>query len=67
MTLLNVVERALRGGGITASRLGREAVRDPRLVHDLRRGRQPGPRVTKRVLAFLAGAKVAGPTAEINR
>ena len=54
MTLLNVVERALRTGEITASRLGRDAVRDPRLVHDLRRGRQPGQRVTKRVLAFLA-------------
>lgn len=59
MSLLTVVERTLRSGDMSASRLGRDAVRDPRFVHDLRRGRQPGQRVTARVLAFLAAAEQA--------
>ena len=61
MTLLIHVERALRRNGISASKLGREAVRDPRFVHDLRRGRQPGEKVTARVLAFLAAAEQRQP------
>jgi hypothetical protein len=28
-------------------------VRDPRLVHDMRRGREVGPRVAKRIIAFI--------------
>lgn len=36
-----------------ATKFGRLAVRDPRLVHDLRRGRQPGRRMTARVRGFI--------------
>ena len=38
--LLRAVERFLRETGMSATRFGREAVRDPRLVPDLRQGRQ---------------------------
>lgn len=65
MTLLSVVERELRHRAISPSRFGRDAVRDPRLVHDLRRGREPGPRITARVMAFIAGAD--GQTGETAR
>ncbi len=53
MHLLYRIERHLRATGIPPTRFGREAVRDPRLVHDLRRGRAPGPRLVARVIAFL--------------
>lgn len=36
-----------------ATRFGREAVRDPRFVFDLRRGREPRPGTIERVRAFL--------------
>jgi len=35
------------------TKFGRLAVRDPRLVHDLRRGRVPGPSICARVAAML--------------
>jgi hypothetical protein len=41
------------------TKFGRLAVRDPRLVHDLRRGREPGPRMVRRIEAFLANHQVA--------
>lgn len=53
MTLLRIIERFLRENDISASRFGREAVRDPRLIHDLRRGREPRLRTEKRVLAYI--------------
>lgn len=47
--LLREVEKFLRENGIPATRFGRESVRDPRLVFDLRRGREPGMRMKRRV------------------
>lgn len=35
------------------ARFGREAVRDPRFVFDLRNGREPRPQTIDRVRAFL--------------
>nr|WP_247650640.1 hypothetical protein [Sphingomonas sp. S2M10] len=37
-----------------ATRFGRLAARDPRLVGDLRLGRVPGPALAARLRAFLA-------------
>jgi hypothetical protein len=54
MTLLHAIETCLRRTDLPASRFGRNAVRDPRLVHDLRRGRQPGASLEKRVRAYIA-------------
>jgi hypothetical protein len=49
MSLLHAIEVCLRISQIPPSRFGRDSVRDPRLVHDLRRGRQPGRRMEQRV------------------
>jgi hypothetical protein len=51
--LLMLVERYLRTTGMSATTFGRAAVRDPRLVHDLRRGRTPGPRMRSHVEHFM--------------
>ncbi|API59137.1 hypothetical protein BSL82_07295 [Tardibacter chloracetimidivorans] len=53
MSLLWQIERHLKETGTPPTLFGRRAVRDPRLVHDLRRGRQPGQRMERRVLAFI--------------
>lgn len=49
------VEKFLRRTGMPATKFGRLAVNDPRLVGDLRNGREPGSRVTRRIVAFIAG------------
>lgn len=53
MHLLWRVEKYLRASGMSPSRFGREAVRDPALVFDLRKGREPGERLCSRVAAFI--------------
>lgn len=55
MTLLMAVERHLRANAVSASRFGRQVSGDPRLVFDLRRGREPRPAMAARVLAHIAG------------
>jgi hypothetical protein len=49
------IDRYLRQTRMPPTRFGRLAVNDPRLVGDLRRGRIPGPRLTARIDAFIAG------------
>ena len=51
--LLRRIERYLRISGMTAARFGRESVRDPRLVFDLRRGREPRARLNAALHAYL--------------
>ena len=51
--LLAIIERFLRDTGMPATRFGREAVKDPRFVLDLRLGREPGTRVRCRVEHFM--------------
>jgi 2,4-dienoyl-CoA reductase-like NADH-dependent reductase (Old Yellow Enzyme family) len=53
MYLLRRIERYLRETDTPATRFGREAVRDPRFVFDLRLGREPRPQTEQRVRAFL--------------
>ena len=53
MHLLRRVERFLRASGLRPTRFGREAVRDPRFVFDLRQGRSPGRAIQRRVEAYL--------------
>lgn len=48
------VEKFLRRSGMPPTKFGRLAVNDPRLVSDLRNGREPGSRVTRRIVAFIA-------------
>lgn len=53
MHLLRTIERFLKETGMPATRFGREAVRDPRLVLDMRNGREPGERMKNRVEHFM--------------
>lgn len=57
MTLLWQIERHLKETDTPPTTFGRLAVKDPRLVHDLRRGRQPGPAMERRVHAFINDRK----------
>lgn len=47
------VEKYLRVTGMPASTFGRDAARDPGLVFDLRRGREPGQRLATRVQDYM--------------
>lgn len=58
--LLRRIERHLRQSRTSATRFGREAVRDPRFVHDLRCGRYMRPATARRVAAYLAAAENEG-------
>ena len=55
MCLLNRINGYLRATAMRESTFGRRAINDPRLVHDLRHGRELRPRTVARVEAFLAG------------
>ncbi len=55
MTLLVEIDRYLRVTGMPATKFGRLAVGDPRLVGDLRRGRMPRDKMVAQVEAFMAG------------
>jgi hypothetical protein len=50
---LGKIDQYLRATKMPPTKFGRLAVRDPRLVHDLRNGREPGPRMIARIEAFL--------------
>ncbi|WP_169833095.1 hypothetical protein [Sphingomonas panacis] len=54
MMILGKIDRYLKATAMTPTRFGRMAVRDPRLVHDLRRGREPGARMIARIEAFIS-------------
>ncbi|QNQ07571.1 hypothetical protein [Sphingomonas alpina] len=57
MSVLRKVEIYLRTNNMPETRFGRLALNDPRLVRDLRNGREPGARTAARIEAFIqAGA-----------
>jgi hypothetical protein len=51
--LLRKIEQFIHEFQIPPTRFGRQCVRDPRLVFDLRLGREPGDRVRRRVEHFM--------------
>ncbi len=53
MTLLYAIEKHIERTGVSASRIGRDAVGDPRLVPDLRKGRELRPKTLAKVRAYL--------------
>lgn len=55
MELLGLIERYLKQSHMPETKFGRLAVNDPRLVSDLRKGREPGAQMIARVAAFIAG------------
>ena len=62
------IELFLQRSGMKAARFGRNAVRDPRLVFDLRRGRELRPATAERIRAYLDEQETAlGAAREIGR
>jgi hypothetical protein len=57
MTLLREIENHCSTTGETASAFGRNAVGDPRLVFDLRKGRELRQRNLQRVRDYIATGK----------
>ncbi|QIG81098.1 hypothetical protein [Stakelama tenebrarum] len=57
MTVLRKVEQYLRRTEMPETKFGRLAVRDPRLVRDLRNGREPRPPMVARIEAFIAAGQ----------
>ncbi len=53
MNLLRRIEIHMRRSAITATRIGREAMGDPRFVLDLRNGRELRPATRARFIAWL--------------
>lgn len=60
MTLLHRIERYLSTNDMPATRFGRETVRDPRFVFDLRSGREPRLETEQRVKAWLNAREPRG-------
>ena len=59
--MLVAIDRYLRKTKMPQTKFGRLAVNDPRLVSDLRRGRHPGPRMVRRIEAFIHDARPDAP------
>ena len=47
------IDRYLKATAMPPTRFGRLAVNDPRLVGDMKNGRQLGPAIVRRIDAFL--------------
>jgi 2,4-dienoyl-CoA reductase-like NADH-dependent reductase (Old Yellow Enzyme family) len=54
MHINRTVERFLREHDIPATKFGRMAARDPRLVLDMRMGRELGAAMTQRLMDFMS-------------
>jgi hypothetical protein len=55
--ILRKVENYLRDSGMSATAFGQRVARDPRLVHDLRRGREAGPSMIRRIDQFIGAGR----------
>jgi len=63
MHLLYAIERYLQRTNTPPSRFGREAVGDPRLVHDLRLGREPRAATVARIINHMAASEAGNDDA----
>jgi hypothetical protein len=59
VTLLSRIERHLRRSGQYPTTFGRQAAGDPRLVADMRSGRNVGPALARRIEAYLEDRRAA--------
>ncbi|MDF7774973.1 hypothetical protein P1X14_06935 [Sphingomonas sp. AOB5] len=59
VAVLRKIQIFLKDSGMPETRFGRMAVNDPRLVRDLRNGREPGPRMVRRIESFLAERSIS--------
>ncbi|MEP7349628.1 MAG: hypothetical protein ABI668_06705 [Sphingorhabdus sp.] len=64
MHINRLVERFLRETGLPPTKFGRLAARDPRLVFDMRYGRELGENVDARVRRFMAEYRTMRPAKE---
>ncbi len=53
MSVLIRIDCYLRRTGLPVTLFGRLAVNDPRLVHDLKRGREPRAKMLRRIENFM--------------
>lgn len=53
------IEKFLKATNMPPARFGREAAGDPRLVFDVRNGREVGPRLAGRVLNFMSNKEAS--------
>jgi hypothetical protein len=60
MAVLRKITLFLRHSGMKETRFGRDAVNDPRLVSDLRKGRQPRAGTVSRIEQFIAARDAEG-------
>lgn len=54
------IERWIKARGMPPTRFGKQSVGDPKLVFDLRSGRDPSSKVTARIRAFMDGETTDG-------
>lgn len=54
MSVARKIKRFLKVSGMPETKFGRLALNDPRLVGDMRRGRELGARTVARIEAFIA-------------
>jgi hypothetical protein len=59
--ILPIVERFLSEVGMTATEFGQRSVKDPKFVHELRRGRECRRATRARVLTFIEACKTDAP------
>lgn len=64
--LIRSINTFLRRHGMAPTIFGRLAAHDPRLVADLRDGREPGAAMEARCHAFMAGYEKAKETADVG-
>jgi hypothetical protein len=64
MHINRLVERFLSETGLPPTKFGRLAVRDPRLVHDMRQGREIREPMAIRLRAFMAQYRLQISTTE---
>ena len=57
MAVLATINRFLKDTNMAPTRFGRLCVNDPRLVEDIRRGREPRARTVARIEAFIAARR----------
>ncbi len=62
MSPLIKVTQHIKNTGISPTRFGREAANDPRLVHDLRSGRQVGAPLWRRIESYMARTAASRPS-----
>jgi len=60
MSLLGKINRFLRTTQMPETKFGRCVANDPRLVRDIRNGREPRPAMAARIEAFLAAGQAHG-------